>query len=181
MKYFAHFIFWCKMILVKFENEFSGISKFVEPAINVLEVIKKAIDTPAAGMVATIIDGLTNLPVAAEVKTWLDTAIPDAIVALEIMDVKPKPVDPADPSKGTIPLTIQDYLGSLAEYLKAQPDAVRNAIFLKLASLMVKAAHSEMTESEADLIVQATYTKMQNDIPVTEANTTEGTEAPASN
>ena len=171
MKYFAHFVFWAKMVLIKAENEFSSVSKFVEPAIAVLNVIKKAIDTPGASVVATIIDGITNLPIATEVRTWLDKAIPEAIIALQIEDLKPKLVDPTDASKGTVELTIEDYIGSLAEYLQSSPAPIRNKILLAIASLMVKASHEAMTESEADIIVQTAYTLAKNDIPATVAAT----------
>ncbi len=155
---FKHFRFQVQQILIRIEAVFSGtISKYVEPAITVLNEVKKAIDNPTVDFIAEI----AKIPFVPEVKAFLDKAIPEAIIALKIVDLKPTLSDPSNPNSAPIPLTANDYLKSLLVYLQSLSAPAQSAILVKVASLMVKASHGDMTEAVADTLVQNAYIELK--------------------
>ncbi len=145
-------------IITKLENDFeSYITKYVVPTINVLNEIKKAIDNPIVDFGAK----LAAIPMFPEVKAFLDKAIPEAVLALGIIQVDLTPKLDADGKP--IPLTTADYCNVLITYLQAQPALVQAGALTEIAGFITKMAHGTLTQAQAVLIVKSAEVKLEEE------------------
>ncbi len=145
-------------IITKLENDFeSYITKYVVPTIAVLNEVKKAIDNPVVDWAAK----LAGIPGFAEIKAFLDKAIPQAVLALGIIQVDLTPKVGSDGKP--IPLTIDDYLNALVTYLQAQPAMTQAGVLTELAGFITKIAHGTLTQAQAVLIVKSAEVKLEEE------------------
>jgi hypothetical protein len=129
----------------------------VEPTIHALEFIKMALNSPEVDVLASI----SGKAWPEEVKAWLLKAIPSAITTLRLIDLKPHPSDPADPNSPLVEPTAEDYIKALLSNMSGISEDQRAMILHKIASTMLRVAHSDMSAAEADTIVQMAYMKLK--------------------
>jgi hypothetical protein len=160
---FAKLIYDFHFILNKIELFLNkAISRYAIPSINFLEEIKKIIDNPIVDF--TVIT-IAKLPFAEEIKAFLDKAIPQAVLALGIMQVD------ISAAPGQTPTT-DDYIKALVQYLQEQPTELQDAALAKMASLLVRAGDGVITASRADSMVQIAYTTLKEKALAAAANAT---------
>lgn len=126
------------------------INKNIEPAINFVTGLKKAVDSEALDVVVGIIPGTWDDKLLAAFRTYLGKAI-------EILEIQLTCGQEA---------SLEDKIACYIQHLRTCSPEVRNALYSKTASLLTK-LHAgdeakQYTNAEIDALVQFEYTKIKN-------------------
>jgi hypothetical protein len=144
-----------KKLLLKiklfFATIFGNLDRFitdnVDEAINVVDAIKKVVDSPVVGVIVKLTPTKIDDNVLDRAKGYLDIAIKNLALGKECSGLQTK----------------EERLKCLVEKLAEASPHVRSALYLKIASLYAKAkaaaegAKNAATTSDVDTLVQLRY------------------------
>lgn len=135
--------FFLRMIFLKLGPYF----KYIQLVIQVINLLKRTASDPA-------FDYLTALSETRKDDAALHTIrirLANAVTSLEIVD------------QCLNEKTLEGQIRCFVDYINKQPKAIREAIYLKLASELVKREYKGMKQSEADTLVQLAYIKSKRE------------------
>lgn len=143
-------------IKILFSNPEKWVNDNVLPSIEVINNIKKAVDSPIAFALTAIIPGGFDDLLRAKISANLQKVI-DAIVVIHNIN-----------DEGDQYVKITKFI----EWLKTQTTDTQHALYQKMASLLAQHNDEEnnVKTHAVDLLVQTTYSKLKEDGHIDEIN-----------